>query len=192
MAYDLLISNGTIVDGSGGARFDADVAVQGASVAAIGKLDRAAATVIDAAGKIVCPGFVDPHTHYDAQITWDPLLSSSAEHGVTTVVMGNCGVGIAPCRPAARDWLTDDLVTVEGIDKDQSQVVMRELFTGPLRADPGRDHEARAHQHQARGHDHLGAVPLHQNDRDRRERAGGLGLEEAEILGEFRRNEISQ
>jgi len=118
MAYDLLITNGTIVDGSGGARFDADVAVQGASVAAIGKLDRAAATVIDAEGKIVCPGFVDPHTHYDAQITWDPLLSSSAEHGVTTVVMGNCGVGIAPCRPAARDWLTDDLVTVEGIDKE--------------------------------------------------------------------------
>jgi len=118
MAYDLLITNGTIVDGSGGARFDADVAVQGASVAAIGKLDRDAATVIDAAGKIVCPGFVDPHTHYDAQITWDPLLSSSAEHGVTTVVMGNCGVGIAPCRPAARDWLTDDLVTVEGIDKE--------------------------------------------------------------------------
>lgn len=118
MAYDLLITDGTIVDGNGGARFNADVAVQGDSVAAIGKLDRAAATVIDAAGKIVCPGFVDPHTHYDAQITWDPLLSSSAEHGVTTVVMGNCGVGIAPCRPAARDWLTDDLVTVEGIDKE--------------------------------------------------------------------------
>jgi N-acyl-D-aspartate/D-glutamate deacylase len=74
--------------------------------------------VIDAAGKIVCPGFVDPHTHYDAQITWDSLLSSSAEHGVTTVVMGNCGVGIAPCRPSERQWLTEDLVTVEGIDKE--------------------------------------------------------------------------
>ena len=118
MAYDLLITNGTIVDGTGGPRFNADVAVQGVSVAAIGRLDRSAATVIDATGKIVCPGFVDPHTHYDAQITWDRLLSSSAEHGVTTVVMGNCGVGIAPCRPAARDWLTEDLVTVEGIDKE--------------------------------------------------------------------------
>ncbi len=118
MAYDLLITNGTIVDGNGGARFNADVAVQGGSIAALGEIDGSAATVIDAAGKIVCPGFVDPHTHYDAQITWDHLLSSSAEHGVTTVVMGNCGVGIAPCRPSEREWLTEDLVTVEGIDKE--------------------------------------------------------------------------
>ncbi len=118
MPYDLLITNGTVVDGNGGPRFNADVAVQGGSIAALGKIDGSAATVIDAAGKIVCPGFVDPHTHYDAQITWDPLLSSSAEHGVTTVVMGNCGVGIAPCRPSAREWLTEDLVTVEGIDKE--------------------------------------------------------------------------
>lgn len=118
MAYDLLITNGTIVDGNGGARFNADVAVQGGSIAALGEIDGSAATVIDAAGKIVCPGFVDPHTHYDAQITWDRLLSSSAEHGVTTVVMGNCGVGIAPCRPSEREWLTEDLVTVEGIDKE--------------------------------------------------------------------------
>jgi N-acyl-D-aspartate/D-glutamate deacylase len=118
MPYDLLITNGTIVDGTGGARFNADVAVQGGSIAALGKIDGSAAMVIDAAGKIVCPGFVDPHTHYDAQITWDSLLSSSAEHGVTTVVMGNCGVGIAPCRPSERQWLTEDLVTVEGIDKE--------------------------------------------------------------------------
>ena len=118
MPYDLLITNGTIVDGNGGPRFNTDVAVQGGSIAALGKIDGSAATVIDAAGKIVCPGFVDPHTHYDAQITWDHLLSSSAEHGVTTVVMGNCGVGIAPCRPSEREWLTEDLVTVEGIDKE--------------------------------------------------------------------------
>jgi len=118
MAYDLLITNGTIVDGSGGARFKGNVAVQGGRIVALGAIDGSAATVIDAAGKIVSPGFVDPHTHYDAQITWDRLLSSSAEHGVTTVVMGNCGVGIAPCRPAAREWLTEDLVTVEGIDKE--------------------------------------------------------------------------
>jgi N-acyl-D-aspartate/D-glutamate deacylase len=117
MPYDLLITNGTIVDGTGGSRFKADVAVQGGKIAAVGKSNGSAATVIDAAGKIVCPGFVDPHTHYDAQITWDRVLSSSAEHGVTTVVMGNCGVGLAPCRPAEREWLTDDLVTVEGIDK---------------------------------------------------------------------------
>jgi N-acyl-D-amino-acid deacylase len=118
MPYDLLISNGTIVDGSGVPRFNGDVAVQSGRIAALGKISGPATTVIDASGKIVCPGFVDPHTHYDAQITWDRLLSSSAEHGVTTVVIGNCGVGIAPCRPSQREWVTDDLVTVEGIDKE--------------------------------------------------------------------------
>jgi N-acyl-D-amino-acid deacylase len=119
MPYDLLITNGIIVDGTGAPRFKGDVGVQSGRIAAIGKIDgSAAATIIDANGKIVCPGFVDPHTHYDAQITWDRLLSSSAEHGVTTVVMGNCGVGIAPCRPSHREWVTDDLVTVEGIDKE--------------------------------------------------------------------------
>ena len=118
MTYDLLITNGTIVDGTGAPRFKGDVAVQGGKIAALGKVQGSAAETIDAAGKIVAPGFVDPHTHYDAQITWDKLLSSSAEHGVTTVVMGNCGVGIAPCRPAEREWLADDLVTVEGIDKE--------------------------------------------------------------------------
>jgi N-acyl-D-aspartate/D-glutamate deacylase len=85
---------------------------------AIGTVPGKGAQEIDASGRIVCPGFVDPHTHYDAQITWDDLLSSSAEHGITTVVMGNCGVGIAPCKPADRELLADDLVTVEGIDKE--------------------------------------------------------------------------
>ena len=118
MPFDLLITNGTIVDGTGAARFRGNVAVQGGRVAELGKTDGSAATVIDAAGKIVSPGFIDPHTHYDAQITWDRVLSSSAEHGVTTVVMGNCGVGIAPCKPSDREWLTEDLVTVEGIDKE--------------------------------------------------------------------------
>ncbi len=118
MAYDLLIRNGTVIDGKGTPRFAADVAVQQGKIAAIGKIDAAAKNTIDASGKIVCPGFVDPHTHYDAQITWDQLLSSSSEHGVTTVMMGNCGVGIAPCRPAVRGLLTEDLVTVEGIDHE--------------------------------------------------------------------------
>ena len=118
MAYDLLIRNGTIVDGDGGTPFKANVAVQGGRIAAIGDVDGEASQTIDATGRIVAPGFIDPHTHYDAQITWDRVLSSSAEHGVTTVVMGNCGVGLAPCRPADRDLLADDLVTVEGIDKE--------------------------------------------------------------------------
>ena len=118
MRYDLVIKNGTIIDGSGNARRLGDVAVAKDRIAAIGTIGEGAAETIDASGRIVCPGFVDPHTHYDAQITWDPLLSSSAEHGITTVVMGNCGVGIAPCKPADRELLADDLVTVEGIDKE--------------------------------------------------------------------------
>lgn len=118
MTYDLLIRNGTVIDGKGGPQFHGDVAVRDGRVVATGKIDGEADRVIDAGGKVVCPGFVDPHTHYDAQITWDSLLSSSAEHGITTVVMGNCGVGIAPCRPADRDLLMEDLVTVEGIDKE--------------------------------------------------------------------------
>jgi N-acyl-D-amino-acid deacylase len=118
MAYDLVIRNGMIIDGTGKPRFRADVAVKDGRISAIGTVDGNGAATVDAAGKIVCPGFVDPHTHYDAQITWDPLLSSSSEHGVTTVMMGNCGVGIAPCRPAARKLLSEDLVTVEGIDQE--------------------------------------------------------------------------
>jgi N-acyl-D-aspartate/D-glutamate deacylase len=118
MRYDLLIRNGTVVDGSGGERFQADVAVEGGRIVDIGRISAGAAETIDADGQIVAPGFVDPHTHYDAQITWDSLLSSSAEHGITTVMMGNCGVGIAPCKPADRELLADDLVTVEGIDKE--------------------------------------------------------------------------
>jgi len=118
MRYDLLIRNGTVVDGSGGARFAADVGVRAGRIVDVGRIAGDASETIDADGQTVAPGFVDPHTHYDAQITWDPVLSSSAEHGITTVVMGNCGVGIAPCKPADRELLADDLVTVEGIDKD--------------------------------------------------------------------------
>ncbi len=118
MTYDLVIRNGSVIDGNGTPRFAADVAIRDGKIVTIGTAPGAATQTIDAAGKIVCPGFIDPHTHYDAQITWDQLLSSSSEHGVTTVMMGNCGVGIAPCRPAVRSLLTEDLVTVEGIDHE--------------------------------------------------------------------------
>ena len=118
MAYDLLIRNGTIVDGDGGAPFKGNLAVRAGRIVAVGEVEGNAAQTIDATGRIVSPGFIDPHTHYDAQITWDRVLSSSTEHGVTTVVMGNCGVGLAPCKPSDRDLLADDLVTVEGIDKE--------------------------------------------------------------------------
>jgi N-acyl-D-amino-acid deacylase len=115
MAYDLLIKNGTVIDGSGAPRRQADVAVTDGRIAEIGKISESASKIIDAAGCVVAPGFIDPHTHYDAQICWDPAISPSLWHGVTSVVMGNCGVGIAPCRPEAREIATRDLVNVEGI-----------------------------------------------------------------------------
>jgi N-acyl-D-amino-acid deacylase len=115
MAYDLIIKNGTVVDGTGAPRLRADVAIARGQIAAVGQIKENAARTIDAAGLIVAPGFFDPHTHYDAQMCWDPLITCSSWHGVTSIVMGNCGVGIAPCRPADREVATWDLVNVEGI-----------------------------------------------------------------------------
>lgn len=115
MTYDLLIRNGTVIDGTGAQGFRADVAVQNGKVAEVGVIRDGAKQVIDASDLVVSPGFVDPHTHYDAQIDWDPLVTCSSWHGVTSVVMGNCGVGIAPCRPEQREALAWDLVNVEGM-----------------------------------------------------------------------------
>src|SRR3954453_8870589 len=118
MAYDLLIKNGTVIDGTGPPRRQADIAVKDGKIAEIGRIADGAAKVIDAAGAVVAPGFIDPHTHYDAQICWDPAISPSSWHGVTSVVMGNCGVGIAPCKPETREIAMKDLVNVEGIPFD--------------------------------------------------------------------------
>src|SRR5438876_6350369 len=118
MPYDLLIRNGTIVDGTGAPRQRADVAVAGGKIAALGKITDSAKKIIDASDLIVAPGFIDPHTHYDAQICWDPLVTCSSWHGVTTVLMGNCGVGLAPCKPAEREVATWNLVHVEAIPYD--------------------------------------------------------------------------
>jgi N-acyl-D-aspartate/D-glutamate deacylase len=115
MSYDVLIKNGTVVDGSGAPRYQADVAIAGGKIAEIGRITDGAKYVVDAADLIVTPGFIDHHTHYDAQICWDPLLTSSSWHGVTSVIMGNCGVGLAPCRPEAREIAAWDLVNVEAI-----------------------------------------------------------------------------
>ncbi len=115
MSYDLLIKNGMVIDGIGTPGYRADVAVIGGKIAEIGKIKEGAKRIIDASDLIVSPGFIDPHTHYDAQICWDLPLTSSCWHGVTTVVMGNCGVGIAPCKPEAREIAAWDLVNVEGI-----------------------------------------------------------------------------
>ncbi len=118
MSYDLVIKNGIVVDGTGAKRYQADVAISGGKVADIGKITEGAKRTIDADGLVVTPGFVDPHTHYDAQICWDGAVTPSSWHGVTSVLMGNCGVGIAPCKPETREIAMKDLVNVEGIPFD--------------------------------------------------------------------------
>ncbi|NQZ48124.1 MAG: D-aminoacylase [Erythrobacter sp.] len=113
--FDLIIRGGTIVDGTGADRFTGDVAVKDGVIAAIGQIDGDAAREIDASGKIVAPGFVDIHTHYDGQATWDQEMAPSSWHGVTTVVMGNCGVGFAPAKPDRHEWLISLMEGVEDI-----------------------------------------------------------------------------
>ena len=114
--FDLKISGGTIVDGTGGARFEGEIAIKDGKIAAIGaSVPGDAKQTIDATGRIVTPGFVDVHTHYDGQVTWDDTLEPSSGHGVTTVVMGNCGVGFAPVKPGEEDWLIQLMEGVEDI-----------------------------------------------------------------------------
>ena len=113
--YDLIIKNGLIYDGKGSEPFEADIAISEDKIVAIGKIEEDSIETIDAKGKIVTPGFVDIHTHYDGQVTWDPYLRPSTYHGVTTVVMGNCGVGFSPCKPDQRDWLIGLMEGVEDI-----------------------------------------------------------------------------
>lgn len=112
--FDLVIRNGLIVDGTGAAAREGDIGIAGGRIAAIGKVG-SGAEEIDAKGKLVTPGFVDIHTHYDAQAVWDSHLSPSSQHGVTTAVMGNCGVGFAPCKPADRERLIELMEGVEDI-----------------------------------------------------------------------------
>ena len=118
MEYDILIKNGIVVDGTGDKPIQADVAIKGDRIAAIGEIAGSATTVIDAKGAYVTPGFVDIHTHLDAQIAWDPIASSSCYHGVTSVVMGNCGVSFAPCKPEDREYLSELMESVEDIPKE--------------------------------------------------------------------------
>ena len=118
MSYDLLIKNGTVVDGSGGAGYRADVAVSDGRIAAIGRVNERAEQIIDAEGHIVSPGFVDGHTHMDAQVFWDPIGSCSCYHGVTSVVMGNCGFTLAPCKPEDADFVFRNLERAEDLSRD--------------------------------------------------------------------------
>ena len=115
MSYDIKVTGGTIVDGSGRPGFVGDLGIKGGKVVAIGKVEGPADTTIDAAGKIVSPGFVDVHTHYDAQILWDRMLTISPWHGVTTTVIGNCGFGVAPTKAIHRKLIMQTLEKVEGM-----------------------------------------------------------------------------
>jgi N-acyl-D-aspartate/D-glutamate deacylase len=121
MSFDLKITGGTIVDGSGKPGFAGDVGVKDGNIVALGKAEGAARATIDAAGRIVSPGFVDVHTHYDAQVLWDRMLSISPWHGVTTTVIGNCGFGVAPTRAAHRKLILQTLEKVEGMSLDALQ-----------------------------------------------------------------------
>ena len=115
MPYDTLIKNGTIIDGTGAPAIEGAVAITGDKITAVGDVEGDARRTFDAEGRLVTPGFVDIHTHLDAQITWDPIASSSCWHGVTSVVMGNCGVTFAPCKPDDRLYLARLMESVEAV-----------------------------------------------------------------------------
>jgi N-acyl-D-amino-acid deacylase len=113
MTADLVIRNGIVVDGSGGPTRRADIAIEGDRIVEVGDQISRGRRELDADGLLVTPGFIDPHTHYDGQATWDPVLAPSSQHGVTTVAMGNCGVGFAPVAPDRHDWL---IAMMEGVE----------------------------------------------------------------------------
>src|ERR1700681_2499218 len=118
MDFDLVIRGGTIVDGTGRPGVRGDVGIRDGRIVAVGEAKGTAAQTVDAGGLVVAPGFIDVHTHYDAQVMWDRMLTISPWHGVTTVVMGNCGFGVAPTRPKHRGLIMRTLEKVEGMSLD--------------------------------------------------------------------------
>ncbi|MEE8139877.1 MAG: amidohydrolase family protein, partial [Alphaproteobacteria bacterium] len=126
MAFDLLIRNGTIVDGSGLPRFQADIGVADGRIAEIGKLSGPAGEVIDAEGHVVAPGFIDAHTHMDAQVFWDPLGTCSCWHGVTSVMMGNCGFSLAPCAEQNKHMVMRNLERAEDISPEAMEAGIKD------------------------------------------------------------------
>ena len=131
MAYDLLIKNGLIVDGSGLPAFRGDVGVKDGKIVEIGKLSGPAGKTIDAAGRAVAPGFIDNHCHYDAQVTWDPLCTFSPEHGATSVIFGNCSLSLAPVRKGTEERLAEFLSYVEAIPMEILKTVEFDWETVP-------------------------------------------------------------
>ncbi|MYD43811.1 MAG: amidohydrolase family protein [Gammaproteobacteria bacterium] len=118
MTHDIVIKDGLIVDGTGSAPYAGDVAIDGDTITQVGKVEGQGTKTIQAEGKAITPGFVDLHTHFDAQAGWDPFLTPVSWHGVTTALFGNCGVTFAPCKPADRDFLAGMMETVEDIPKN--------------------------------------------------------------------------
>ena len=131
MAYDLLIKNGLIVDGSGLPSFRGDVGVRDGKIVELGKLSGVATKTIDAGGRAVAPGFIDNHCHYDAQVTWDPLCTFSPEHGATSVIFGNCSLSLAPVRKGTEERLAEFLSYVEAIPMEILKTVEFEWETVP-------------------------------------------------------------
>ncbi len=129
MSYDLLIKNGTVVDGSGATRFRADVGIVNGKIAAIGKINESAKQVLDAEGHVVTPGFVDAHTHMDAQVFWDPLGTCSCWHGITSVVMGNCGFSLAPCAEKDKLLVMRNLERAEDISPEAMEAGIKWSWT---------------------------------------------------------------
>ena len=127
--YDLLIRNGTVIDGSGMPRFRADVAITQGKIAAIGKIRESAKEVIDADGHIVAPGFIDAHTHMDAQVFWDPIGTCSCWHGITSVVMGNCGFSLAPCGEKDKLLVMRNLERAEDIAPEAMEAGIKWSWT---------------------------------------------------------------
>ena len=115
MGYDVVIRNGTLIDGTGEPAREADIAIRGDRIAQVGEVTESGHREIDATGRLVTPGFVDIHTHLDAQIAWDPISASSCYHGVTSAVLGNCGVTFAPCKPQDQSYLAELMESVEDI-----------------------------------------------------------------------------
>src|SRR5262249_25435896 len=115
MSVDLVLRGGTVVDGTGRSSFAADVAIDDGRITAIEpRVTESATRTIDASGSVVAPGFIDIHTHHDAQLIWDPALASSSRHGITTVIEGNCGFTVAPVRPGDDEYIVQMLARVEG------------------------------------------------------------------------------
>ena len=129
--HDLVIRNGLVVDGSGGKPFVGDIAIDKDKITKVGSVEEKGKEEIDAEGQMVTPGWVDIHTHYDGQVCWDSYLTPSCWHGVTTVVMGNCGVGFAPVKPGSEEFLIQLMEGVEDIPGTALHEGICLLYTSP-------------------------------------------------------------